>query len=178
MQHDLPGSKSFVVSSLNWTNHFAFLAPPFTLTQCSFGDLGILHAERALGAQCWWLGALSNRKRPVVKLWVLDSKMLIMCSTCSSRLSAEKYPSWFFPALKTIYASLGFKSYQYNQLPELFRLTLCHLTAFPTHLLACQISSGKDLHPFFEELLSHWCGSTESFFSHWHRMWTHYEWQE
>src|SRR5882724_4932817 len=44
-------------------------------------------------------------KMPLANPLVCDSKMSIALSTCLIKSSAMKYPSWFFPALKTSLAS-------------------------------------------------------------------------
>ena len=69
---------------------FRILDPSLWWLQLSFGNLGIFRAERASGARFWWLGALSNRKRPVANPLVFVSKMSIACETCLIRSSDEK----------------------------------------------------------------------------------------
>ena len=85
---------------------FHIFGPPFVLVQVACGCFGIFLVVSASGACFWWLGALSNMKRPVVKLFVFTSKISIAFSTCLSKSSAENHPLRFVPALNTMHASL------------------------------------------------------------------------
>jgi len=60
------------------------------------GFLGIQQAETALEVHFWWLGALSNRNRPITNPHMHSSNMSMALSTWARRSSASKYPSWFF----------------------------------------------------------------------------------